>query len=142
MSGGPMLVLIVFLAMAQAAPEAAAAAERAFVTPPRIPRNYRGFSISDRDYPADSLRAGEEGTSVTRFQVGANGRVERCDIIKSSGFSGLDLQTCRIIATRSRYEPARDAAGKAVAATLPFTIAWRIKRDCPDAPDVICITRR
>ena len=70
--------------------------------------------LSRRDYPRAAKRAGIGGRVVVRIDVGTNGRVAACTIVKSSGNADLDETSCRLIKKRYRYEPARDAAGRPV----------------------------
>src|SRR5687767_11924526 len=67
--------------------------------------------ISDDDYPLSARTAGEAGTARVRLEVGPNGRVTNCAILQSSGSAALDSATCRIMRSRARFTPARDAAG-------------------------------
>ena len=77
--------------------------------------------IADRDYPRGAYRARSGGTVVAHLSVGADGRVERCAVTRSSGNPELDATTCRLIEQRFRYEPARDASGR----PLPSVTGWR-----------------
>jgi TonB family protein len=87
--------------------------------------------LSDMDYPAAAIRAGEEGTSGFRVDVGADGRVTGCTITESSGSATLDETTCRIVSARMVFHPARDAQGRAVPDTFSSRIAWRIPASEP-----------
>ena len=51
---------------------------------------------------------------VTRFTVGADGRLSNCRVLQSSGNAELDATTCRIILQRYRFTPARDEHGRPV----------------------------
>lgn len=86
--------------------------------------------FSDQDYPASALRAGEEGMVAFRLTVGPDGRAGGCAILGSSGSSSLDSATCRIMADRARFEPARDSNGKATSDEFVGRILWRL----PDQP--------
>ena len=59
-------------------------------------------------------RAGAQGTAGFRLVIGADGAVTGCTITRSSGDAALDAATCAILLGRARYEPARDAAGRAM----------------------------
>jgi TonB family protein len=84
--------------------------------------------FSGDDYPASALRNGEEGTVQARLTVGANGRVTRCDVIRSSGSDTLDTTTCSILQRRARFVPARDSVGKAAASTyVTPPIKWQLE---------------
>ena len=51
---------------------------------------------------------------LVRYTVGVDGRPSGCTITQSSGNADLDETTCRLIEQRFRYEPARDAEGRAI----------------------------
>lgn len=80
--------------------------------------------FSDADYPAAAIRAGEQGTTVFRLTVGPDGRVTNCVVTSSSGSSALDSATCRIMRSRARFTPARDAAGNAATDTVSSHVRW------------------
>lgn len=88
--------------------------------------------MSNADYPAAALRAGEQGTVRFRLDVAANGRVTACTISGSSGSASLDSTTCRLMTMRARFEPARDRLGRPVADSFESRIAWRIEQPPPD----------
>lgn len=77
--------------------------------------------IRNADYPRGAGDAGAEGTVVVHFDVGVDGVVSRCRVVDSSGNAELDATTCRVIERRFRYEPARDASGRAV----PDVTGWK-----------------
>lgn len=86
--------------------------------------------FSDADYPPSALRAGEQGTVRYRLDIGADGRVSACTITASSGSAALDSATCRLLRFRARFKPARDSAGRAVAANpVEGAIHWRLPPD-------------
>lgn len=82
--------------------------------------------FSDEDYPASAIRAGEQGAVRFRLEVGPEGRVTGCTITASSGSSALDSTTCRILRSRARFTPARDASGRAIADSVEGAIEWRL----------------
>jgi periplasmic protein TonB len=82
--------------------------------------------FSSDDYPAEALDRGEQGTVNVRVDVNSAGRVDACMVVRSSGRPTLDHATCRIIADRARFQPARDADGTAIKASVTQTIVWRI----------------
>lgn len=65
-----------------------------------------------------------QGTVVVRLSVGADGRVAECRVIDGSGNPDLDATTCRLIAARFRYDPARDGRGAAVADVTGWKQVW------------------
>lgn len=61
------------------------------------------------------------GSATAHFDVGTDGRVRNCRIVRTSGSAERDATLCRLIVDRFRYEPARDARGTAV----PDVAGWR-----------------
>jgi len=78
------------------------------------------------DYPAAAIRAGEQGIVDFRLDIGADGRVAGCAILRSSGSPRLDAGTCRLLRSRARFAPARDAAGAPVPDSFTGRIEWRL----------------
>jgi len=91
------------------------------------PANARVFEVSEDDYPPSSLRAEEEGVTQVKVQIGANGRVEACEVQASSNFPKLDERTCKIAQSRWRFKPALQN-GTPVGDTLVKRIRWQIRR--------------
>lgn len=79
-------------------------------------------ALSDRDYPRDAGRAG--GTVGIAFRVRADGGVDQCRVLASSGAARLDALTCSLVEQRFRYRPARDAAGRPVDSALRTTFTY------------------
>jgi TonB family protein len=90
--------------------------------------------FSNDDYPAEALRADEQGTVQVRLHIGADGIVSGCDVIASSNSASLDSTTCRILSERARFSPARDSAGKAVPDTAVTSITWKIAQSALSKP--------
>lgn len=83
--------------------------------------------LSDTDYPRDLWLAGVQGTVVVRYRVETNGRVDNCQVNRSSGNGELDGITCSLIEKRFRYNPATDGQGRKVASTIVNeTHIWEI----------------
>jgi TonB family protein len=97
--------------------------------PPRPPQraaaNLASYFSTD-DYPAAALRGEEEGTTGFRLIIGPNGRVSQCQITASSGSVSLDAATCRILAARARYTPARDSLGNPTNGADSGRVTWRL----------------
>jgi protein TonB len=94
------------------------------------PRGKLGAAITNEDYPDASQRAGEEGTTQARYEIGVDGRVTAgsCQIARSSGFDRLDRRACELIERRFRFNPAL-ADGKPVPETRTQNIRWQIPED-------------
>jgi TonB family protein len=80
--------------------------------------------LSAMDYPVAALRAGAQGTTAVALTITPVGRVASCFVEASSGSADLDSATCRLLASRSRFSPARDSAGTAVAGAVRNRIRW------------------
>lgn len=95
------------------------------IPPRRATANLASYFSTD-DYPAAALRAEEEGTTGFRLLIATNGRVGQCQITASSGSVSLDAATCRILAARARYTPARDSLGNPTTGTDSGRVTWRL----------------
>lgn len=87
------------------------------------PEIIRG-SFRQSDYPKELRAVGPKGTTWADVVVGTNGRVTSCRIVRPSGIPQFDAKTCQILLDRYRYRPARDAAGRPVAAPDSFSVDW------------------
>lgn len=87
--------------------------------------------ITNDDYPAADARQHHEGTVGFTLQIDPSGRATHCDVTASSGYPGLDNGACVLLLRRARFEPARDAGGKAVASNYPGRFTWRLGRGAP-----------
>jgi protein TonB len=77
--------------------------------------------ISLSDYPKALRRPGGAEIHMT---VEPSGRVSRCVVVRSSGSTELDALTCRLVRERYRYDPARDARGRAVRDLVAENHVW------------------
>ena len=83
--------------------------------------------LADAPYPAEALRAREEGTAVLRLTIKADGSLERCLVRQGSGSDALDRAGCEGL-RRSRFAPGLGADGGAVRSELDVPVAWRLPR--------------
>ncbi|MEQ1725368.1 MAG: TonB family protein [Sphingopyxis sp.] len=81
--------------------------------------------IGPNDYPAAAYDAQVEGAVRVRLSIAPLGFVDGCSIVESSGNAALDEGTCALLRVRAFFNPARDAAGNAIAATQTRRIVWR-----------------
>jgi len=80
------------------------------------------------DYPASAQAAEAQGTAQAQLTISSDGRVEGCNIIKSSGNSALDSATCNILRRRAKFTPARDSNGQPTTDTITTPpITWRLE---------------
>lgn len=87
--------------------------------------------VTSDDYPTAAVMAEEEGSVEVVLKVDAKGDLADCVVITSSGSAALDAQTCRLFWLRAKFEPARDASGKAVAGAFSQRITWRLEGGPP-----------
>lgn len=66
------------------------------------------------DYPFEARQHRWAGTVIADLTINARGGVDKCDLVKSSGYKLLDDTTCSILVKRARFHPARDKDGNAV----------------------------
>lgn len=76
------------------------------------------------DYPAAALSEGRSGTAIAELTVNNRGDVESCAIIRSSGHRDLDNLTCRALAIRATFIPARAPDGRRIAARVNQPVRW------------------
>lgn len=88
------------------------------------PARHVAGRLHDPDYPRGAYRDRVEGEVTARLTVGADGRVTRCVVTRSSGHAELDSATCRLIERRFRYEPARNADGDPVVSEVGWRQSW------------------
>jgi len=81
-------------------------------------------ALTHADYRRVRPPEGAAGTVRVSFRVRADGRADRCSVLRSSGVAVFDEATCRLIERRFRYRPARDAAGRAIDWTIRTEYTW------------------
>jgi protein TonB len=96
------------------------------------PARWRKGRIRDSDYPAQAAREGMQGSLLTRYAIGTDGRVTGCAVIASSGNAMLDQTTCRLVMERYRYYPARDAQGRTVPDSVTEDHTWELDEAQPE----------
>ncbi|MCA1749233.1 MAG: energy transducer TonB [Sphingomonadales bacterium] len=90
------------------------------------PRNDAVAWVTYNDYPREARRNHMVGTTYFSLAVDAEGNVEDCTIVVSSGSELLDGTTCRLLSERARFMPARDAEGNPVAAPWVSQVRYSI----------------
>jgi protein TonB len=66
----------------------------------------------------------DRGYGHLLLTVGESGRVTDCSILQSTGDAAVDQALCNLMIRQSRWEPARDRQGNAIAAKLRYTATW------------------
>lgn len=80
--------------------------------------------ITPEDYPAEALRAHEQGTVAIRWTVRPEGNPAGCFVTQSSGFPRLDEAACSAIMRRASYVPLADGDRHIRSETRRVT--WRL----------------
>ncbi|MCI0750164.1 MAG: energy transducer TonB [Nevskiales bacterium] len=116
--------------IAAARPEGPPAMEAPPVEEPPLPVTPPSFSAAYLDnplpvYPAASKRLGEAGRVLLRVWVDAQGRAERVEVERSSGFPRLDV-SAREAVGRWRFVPARQGPA-AVAGVVRVPVVFELK---------------
>jgi len=90
------------------------------------PRGNPGDWVTTDDYPPGAVRAGIEGRTSFRLDVGADGKPTGCTVVTSSGSDDLDRTACRKLMSRARFKPALDAGGNPAASTYAGGVTWKL----------------
>lgn len=80
-------------------------------------------NLTRGDYRRIRAFGSPRGQAVLGIEVGASGRLTRCQAVSSSGNPALDAELCRLL-ERTRWAPARDRAGRPVPVTLRYVATW------------------
>ncbi|MEM1052636.1 MAG: TonB family protein, partial [Pseudomonadota bacterium] len=101
------------------------------------PTNYEALGPKPSDYPTESWVAGHEGDVGYTLYVGEDGKPKACEVTESSGFELLDMQACKLLMERSKFEPAIDADGNRVSGEFSSRYRWA-KRE-PEFPGTLTV---
>lgn len=113
------------LPLAPLAAQATAPTPTAPAATPARPLGSPAAWIGLEDYPAGPYEARVEGAVRVRLSIAPLGFVDGCTIVESSGNAELDAGTCRILSARAFFNPARNAAGQAIAGEYIRRIRWQ-----------------
>jgi protein TonB len=93
------------------------------------PRTSPSRWITPSDYPAGVENPRSENITRVQLVVARNGLVTECAILQSSGVGDYDRVACRLLRSRARFNPARNAAGRSVVGRIRMTVRWRPPRE-------------
>lgn len=96
------------------------------LTRPVVPASNPGRWLSSKDYPADLLRAGEQGIVKFRLSVDAAGKPTQCHIQKSTRPEGFDDAVCKALMRNAEFEPALDKNGEPIASYWHSTVRFQV----------------
>jgi protein TonB len=66
----------------------------------------------------------ERGYAHLLLTVGPAGRVAECGVLTSSGYPAIDQSLCAVMVQGSRWQPARDRAGRPITVKVRYTATW------------------
>ena len=98
------------------------------IVAPAVPRGDLSKIITFEDYPQSALRNGEEGVVGFILDVGVDGRVPSCMVIRPSKSDALNGATCRIMHARMRFTPARDSSGQPAPSRMAQEVRWTLPK--------------
>jgi periplasmic protein TonB len=78
------------------------------------------------DYPSESLRANEQGTTRIRFSINSEGSLIRTEVLESSGYPRLDEVAVRKLA-ECKFRAGKDANGVPIGGTFDVKYTWKIE---------------
>jgi TonB family protein len=79
-----------------------------------------------KNYPPGARQRGEQGRVAFRVTIEPDGTLGQCEVTESSGFAGLDNETCEIMVRYGQLKPVMGADGRAIRATQNGFIVWRL----------------
>ncbi|MGB8600975.1 MAG: energy transducer TonB, partial [Rhizomicrobium sp.] len=79
-----------------------------------------------QEYPALSLRLGEQGTTVIAFHIAVDGSTKDLAVATSSGSERLDEAAIKC-ASRWRYKPATGEGGTPIEVPWKSQVVWDLK---------------
>lgn len=77
-------------------------------------------------YPPISVRLGEQGTTLVSVEIGTDGNVTACSVVKGSGSDRLDGASCDWIKGHWRWQPPT-LNGAPTAAKTEINVTWNLK---------------
>jgi periplasmic protein TonB len=79
-----------------------------------------------QEYPAISVRLGEQGVTTVGFTITTEGSVDNVHVVNSSGSERLDNAAVSCVANW-HYGPAKNDAGQPVAVNNKAAVVWKLK---------------
>jgi len=80
-------------------------------------------NLNGRDYRRIRGFGAPRGQAVLAIEVGADGRLTRCQPLAGSGNPMLDYELCQLLG-RTHWEPARDGNGRPHPVSLRYVATW------------------
>ena len=103
----------------------------------------RNRLVVQKFYPKSSLRRGEEGEVYFRINVNRDGRLDGCQVIKSSGYQALDTATCDLLLKGATTTPLIAADGWRTTGIRDGIVPWVLPEGArrPATPPPLTSTR-
>ena len=98
------------------------------IVAPAVPRGDLSKIITSDDYPMSALRNGEEGVVGFILDVGADGRVPSCIVVRPTKSDALNGATCRLMQVRMRFTPAIDSTGQPAPSRMAQEVRWTLQK--------------
>lgn len=92
-------------------------------------RGNSGGWVTTHDYPSRDLHEEHEGVTKVRLEIGASGKVTGCEVVRTSGWPGLDQASCRTLTDRARFDPATDESGAKVTGSFITAVRWQLPKE-------------
>lgn len=77
-------------------------------------------------YPPISVRLGEQGSTLVQVEIGTDGNVSECHVVKGSGSDRLDGASCDWIKGHWRWQPPT-LNGQPTSAKTEINVTWNLK---------------
>ena len=82
--------------------------------------------ILPADFPPTALSEKRQGRVKIELAISPLGTVEGCKVLASSTHSDLDVESCKIAASKAKFDSALDVAGQATAGRVQTELDWRL----------------
>ena len=93
--------------------------------PPDLRQNRNGEFMT-RYYPPTALARGEEGKVDFELEIDRDGFMRSCQIVRGSGHSNLDAETCRFLIAYGKVSPLKDVDGRTKSGVINGFMNWRL----------------
>jgi len=82
-------------------------------------------NVTTDDYPRVAWNRDDQGVVGYSVLLTPDGKVERCEVTRSSGVANLDQATCVYAFTRFKWQPARDMRGNPAYGLFRGFFTWQ-----------------
>ena len=108
---------------------------------PARPEQMRQLSeVVFQNYPARALAAGEQGPVYFMVRLDDKASPTSCQVTHSSGFAGLDAETCDLVVQHATFKSLIGPNGKATKSVHEGVVYWRIPGTPPPPINPIPVT--